>query len=184
MPIATYRAIARFAPIPIKSITPSNQLSYVARFEAEKQGILVAGDAGCVDFKPKRNSPHYYQKLLDALLPLHVVQVAHHAGNNAHFYRVLAAANYPQGVLRSFLLVSHATRDRHRPSREFNQFVQDLRRQPEVIKLLFTTQPRADKIREFQRLVHPRVGTLANAGDARLVFRQGAWKVVMHAIKV
>jgi hypothetical protein len=185
LPIGTYGTIATFALIPIKNITPSNQLSYVARFEAEKQGILVAGDAGCVDFKPKRNSPHYYPKLLDALLPLHVVQVAHHAGNNAHFYRVLAAANYPHQVSQSFLLVSHATKDPHRPSREFNQFVQDLRRQPEVIKLLFTTQPRADKIHEFKPLVHPNVGTTAaSAGDARLVFRQGAWEVLMHAIKV
>jgi hypothetical protein len=183
LPIGTYAALARFALIPLKSITPSNQLSYVARFEAEKQGILVAGDAGCVDF---RQSPHtpYYPKLLTALLPLHVVQVAHHAGNNAHFYRVLLEANYPKQSLHSFLLVSHATADLHRPSQEFSQFLQDVRRDPEIVSVLFTTQPTPDKVRDFRFLVHQRVGPVAQAGDARLEFRKGKWSVTKHSISV
>ena len=137
-----------------------------------------------MDFKQKRNSPHYYRELLDALLPLHVVQVAHHAGNNAHFYRVLAAAKYPQQDTQSFLLVSHATHDNHRPSREFSQFVQGLRRKSDVAKILFTTQPIPDKVREFKSLVHPTVGPVATEGDASLVFKQGGWRVVKHAIQV
>jgi len=184
LPIGTYVAFARLALIPIKNITPSNQLSYVARFEAEEQGILVIGDAGCVDFKPSRKAP-YYPELVDSLLPLHVVQVAHHAGNNAHFYRVLLEAKYPQEVTPSFLLVSHATNDSHRPSREFGQFVQDIRQDPETVSVLFTTQPRAEKIRDFRALVHPPVGPqIAKEGDVRLVFRNGNWTVIKHVISV
>jgi hypothetical protein len=156
----------------------------VARFEAEEQGIMVTGDAGCVDFKPSRKAP-YYPELVDSLLPLHVVQVAHHAGNNAHFYRVLLEAKYPQEVTRSFLLVSHATNDRHRPSREFEQFVQDIRQDPETVSVLFTTQPRAEKIRDFRSLVHSPTGPqVATEGDVRLEFRNGNWTVIKHVISV
>jgi hypothetical protein len=59
----------------LKSIMPSNQLSYVMRFSAENQGILVSGGAGCADFKPGGRRP-YYTELLKALPPLRVVQVA------------------------------------------------------------------------------------------------------------
>jgi len=169
--------------IPLKSITPSNQLSYVARFGCEGQGILISGDAGCVDFVPKPNAP-YYPTLLGALLPLHVVQVAHHAGNNAQFYRVLTAAKYPDNVGHSYLLVSHATEDIYRPSREFRQFVQDVRREPDVAKILFTTQPRIEKVREFYALVHPPVGPIAREGDVRIEFRDGEWAVTKHAVAI
>ena len=183
LPIGTYAVVAGLALIPIKGITPSNQLSYVARFEAEKQGILVTGDAGCVDFKSSRSAP-YYPDLLKSLLPLHVVQVAHHAGNNAHFYRVLSEAHYPQGVSQSFLLVSHATGDAHRPSREFRSFLGNIRQEPEIANILFTTQPRAQKVRDFRPLVHQPVGRIAKEGDVRLEFRNGTWTVIKHAIKV
>jgi hypothetical protein len=33
----------------IRSITPSNQLSYIGRFDFQGQRILITGDAGCVD---------------------------------------------------------------------------------------------------------------------------------------
>jgi len=183
LPIGTYAAFARLALIPTKSITPSNQLSYVARFGAEEQGILVTGDAGCVDFRPNRNEP-YFRNLLGALLPLHVVQVAHHAGNNAHFYRVLQAVKYPERAERSFLLVSHATDDIDRPSREFRQFVQDFRQEPDIAKILFTTKPTPDKIHGYESLVHTNVGPVAREGDVRLEFRNGTWNVAKHAIKV
>jgi hypothetical protein len=183
LPIGTYAMVAGLAMIPIKSITPSNQLSYVARFEAEEQGILVTGDAGCVDFRSSR-SASYYPELLDSLLPLHVVQVAHHAGNNAHFYRVLSKAHYPQGVSHSYLLVSHATDDVHRPSREFRWFLENIHQEPEIANILFTTQPRAEKVRDFIPLVHQPVGRIATEGDVRLEFRNGTWTVTKHAIKV
>ena len=183
LPVCVYADVAFHSLIELRKITPSNQLSYVLRFSQEEQGILVAGDAGLVDFKPEGKQP-YYERLLESLPPLHVVQVAHHAGYNMHFYRVLQAVEYPGAVARSYLLLSHATRDRHRPSREFGDFAADLRRDPENVSLLFTTQPREDAVRDLESLVHPRVGPPAEAGDMRLEFGNGAWTVTKHAITV
>ena len=183
LPVGVYAHLATQSLSLIKSITPSNQLSYVAHFSSEDQGILVAGDAGCVDFKPRGRRP-YYDELLHALCPLHVVQVAHHAGNNAHFYRVLKAARFPNAVNQSFLLLSHATHDRHRPAHEFGEFVADIRSNPEIMSLLFTAEPRLEKIRGFENLIHGRVGLRADRGDARLEFRDGTWTVTKHAIDV
>ena len=121
----------------IKGITPSNQLSYVVHVAAEEQGILVTGDAGFVEFKQEQKRT-YHPALLQALSPLHVVQIAHHGGKAAYFYRVLRDANYPQ--TDSFLLLSHATRDKHRPSREFREFAEYARRDPELIRMLFTAR--------------------------------------------
>jgi hypothetical protein len=73
LPLGSYAALAHLAFMRTKSITPSNQLSYVARFTAEKQNILITGDAGCVDFKLDKRTA-YYRELLATLRPLHVVQ--------------------------------------------------------------------------------------------------------------
>lgn len=183
LPIGVYADIAVWSLYMLKSITPSNQLSYVMRFSAENQGILVAGDAGCVDFKPKGRR-QYYPRLLKELSQLHVVQVAHHAGNNAHFYRVLSAAKSLTQEARSFLLVSHATHDRVRPSNEFRQFLEHVRRDTQTVHVLFTTQPLQEKISDFASLIHCSVGPVAHAGDVRLRFRCGKWKVEKHAISI
>lgn len=120
----------------IRSITPSNQLSYIGCFRFLEQVILVSGDAGCVDFKSARNS--YHQPLLDAMRPLHVIQVAHHGGNNAHFYRVLDAAKYPEQDEQSYLLLSHALHDKTRPSDVFHDFLLATLGKGDDVKLLFT----------------------------------------------
>jgi hypothetical protein len=93
LPIGDYARMTFHLLLPSKSIKPSNQLSYVLRLSFEGQGMLVSGDAGCVDFAPRRG-PKFHKTLLDALLPLHVIQVAHHGGNNAQFYNVLLSAQY------------------------------------------------------------------------------------------
>ena len=183
LPIGVYAEVALYSLGVLKSITPSIQLSYVMRFSAEDQGILVSGDAGCVDFKPKGRKP-YYPDLLKALSPLHVVQVAHHGGNNDHFYRVLNAARYPKTGEQSYLLISHATHDRHRPSDEFRKFVEHVRHDAEIVSVLFTTQPLPEKVSDFASLVHTTVGPPAKEGDVRLEFRNGAWEVTKHAIAV
>jgi hypothetical protein len=183
LPVGVYAEVAFHSAIELRKITPSNQLSYVLRFSAEEQRISVSGDAGLVDFKDQGRRP-YYEEMLESLLPLHVVQVAHHAGYNAHFCRVLQAVEYPGTAARSFLLVSHATRDRHRPSREFRDFVADVRRDPENVSVLFTTQPMEESVRDFESLVHPRVGPPAEEGDVRLEFGNGEWRVTKHAIVV
>ena len=119
------------------------------------QGILVSGDAGFVDFAPPRGE--YYPALLDALLPLHVVQVAHHAGNNAHFYRALLAAGYADQEAESLLLVSHATRDRFRPSDGVRHLPGAGPRGPGwASRILFTSKPSAAKVRNYPRGDPPR----------------------------
>lgn len=164
----------------IRSITPSNQLSYVGCFRHADQSILVSGDAGCVDFKSGHKT--YHPELLAAMNPLHVVQVAHHGGNNAHFYRVLAAAGYPEQADPSFLLLSHATHDKTRPSDVFREFLLTSLGEGDDIRLLFTSEPTLDKVEDFLAAIHPVVGAAGEVGDIRLVHDAGAWRVDAHAI--
>ena len=182
LPIGNYMALTTLFAIPIKSITPSNQLSYVLKFKFDGQGILVAGDAGCVDFKPKRGS--YYKKLIDELLPLHVVQVAHHGGNNAHFYGFLLKARYAEQKEKSLLLLSHATHDQHRPSKEFGMFIEKVRKDVDTASLLFTSEPDPQKVRDYLPIIHPVVGNPANVGDVRIEYDMKEWDVKSHAVKV
>ncbi len=181
LPLGAYVAGAREARIPILSITPSNQLSLVTRFAMDGQGILVTGDSGFVDFAAEQG--RYHPQLLAALLPLQVVQVAHHAGNNAHFYRALLAAGYAEQLDGSLLLVSHATRDRHRPSPAFAQFVGACAAGPTRPRVLFTSKPSAAKVRAFRETIHPVVGGSHLVGDVRLVCDDGTWTVLHHAIR-
>lgn len=183
LPIEAAIKLSLFYVMPLKSITPSNQLSYVMRLEYKDQGILVTGDAGMVDFKPSSRGD-YYQGLLSALLPLHVVQVAHHGGNNAHFYRVLDAAKYPEQTANSYLLLSHATDDKYRPSLEFRDFLLNGRAFGEDITLLFTSTPDPMKVVDYRDAVHPVVGPSAKEGDVRLIFENGTWRVAAHAVAV
>ncbi|QCB55918.1 hypothetical protein E5675_16755 [Sphingopyxis sp. PAMC25046] len=166
----------------IRSITPSNQLSYIGCFRHAGQSILVTGDAGCVDFKLDRNA--YHPKLLAAMAPLHVIQVAHHGGNNAHFYRVLAAANYPGQTDPSFMLLSHATHDKTRPSGEFRDFLLTSLGDDDDIRLLFTSEPTMEKVEDLLGAIHPAVGVRDKKGDIRLVHGTGRWKVEAHAIDI
>jgi hypothetical protein len=181
LPVGQYVGRARAERIPVRSITPSNQLSFVARLEWEGQGILVCGDAGFVDFP--QGGAGYAPALLAGLLPAHVIQVAHHAGNNAHFYRALLEAGYARQPGPSLLLVSHATRDRYRPSPEFASFVEHLRPGPEGPRVLFTSKPSADRVRAVRPAVHPVVGTPHLVGDVRLTFDGAHWIVDRHSIR-
>lgn len=183
LPIGSYMAAFVAKEIPIKNITPSNQLSYVLRFKFKGQGILVTGDAGFVDFKSNSNG-RYSQALLNALLPLHLIQIAHHGGNNAHFYRVLLDADYPAQLESSLLLISHATDDTHRPSKEFGMFVEQVRRDGDDVKLLFTSRPKAEKVQDYTELIYPVVGQVGDVGDIRISFDSGNWVVQKHAIQV
>lgn len=183
LPIGTYAA-AMLTRIPIKSITPSNQLSYVFKLGFNDQKILIAGDAGCVDFKPSGNSP-YFPALLGALDQLHVVQVAHHAGNNAHFYRVLLKSGYATNTSnRSFLMLSHATQDRHRPTPEFQRFVEQLENNRLSFKLLFTSEPNAAKVKPYRHLAYSVIGRSHTCGDVRLTCDAKTWQVDRHAIRL
>lgn len=166
----------------IKSITPSNQLSYIARIGFAEQGILISGDAGCVDFKSQ--SGEYYEQLLGAMLPLHVVQIAHHGGNNAHFYRVLNAAQFPEQADPSLLLLSHATNDKTRPSPEFRDFVLGTLKQGDDVRLLFTSKPTIGKVADYKDAIHPVVGASNDVGDVQIVYERQRWRVQAHAVEV
>lgn len=182
LPIGDYMAAFAMSAIPIKSITPSNQLSYVARLASDGQGILISGDAGFVDFKPRHGG--YYAQLLQSLLPLHVIQVAHHGGNNAHFYRVLLEAGYAEQEDKSYLLLSHATEDKYRPSKEFGMFIEAVRKEGDDLRLLFTSRPESSKVRDYKEIINPPVGGIADVGDIRLSLDQAGWVVKAHAIHV
>ncbi|MCU0266189.1 MAG: hypothetical protein MUC45_08760 [Actinomycetia bacterium] len=181
LPVGDYVTRAREAAIPIQWITPSNQLSLVTRFDFAGQAVLVVGDSGFVDFTAPEGG--YHPRLLAALLPLQVVQVAHHAGNNAHFYRALLAAGWAEQPGQPLLLVSHATRDRHRPSPAFGQFLAALRDGPADPRVVFTSKPSVARVRSFRDAIHPVVGTSHLVGDARLVCDDGTWTVARHAIR-
>jgi hypothetical protein len=181
--VGSYAMLMFSQLLPTKSITPSNQLSYVARFQFEEQGLLVSGDAGCVDFSPSRGNK-FYKDLLNAPLPLHVIQVAHHGGNNAKFYNVLLKAKYDEQSAESFLLLSHASNDGHRPSDIFGQFVANLRKDVDNVQILFTGVPRKKYVKDFRTLIAQRTEPRMPAGDIRLSFDGHNWKVRKHAIEV
>lgn len=166
---------------PVRSITPSNQLSYVMCFHHMDQRILVAGDAGMVDFSPKSRMP-YYPELLEALRPLQVVQIAHHGGRNAHFYRVLARADYARGLQTTYLLLSHATHDSHRPSAEFAEFAMRTADAGTPPSILFTSKPNATRVQDFAHLVHPITHPAQDVGDVVLVYN-GSWDVLQHVVQ-
>lgn len=185
LPIGSYASFVSKAVIPIKGITPSNQLSYVMRFSHADQAILVTGDAGCVDFKPEARTSPYHQPLLDCLADLDVVQIAHHGGANAHFYRCLIASDFKDQVRPAHLLLSHAVNDKHRPSKEFDAFVATIRR-PNALKILFTSRPKAEKVCNFRDIiVDVTGGPASDRGDVRLIFSEGApWEVTRHLVEI
>jgi hypothetical protein len=178
IPTSHYEFAAHLISIPVRSITPSNQLSYVVRLDVQGQRLLIAGDAGMVDFRISR--ARWHQALIKALKNINIVQVAHHAGNNAYFYHALDAAG---GSSHEFLLLSHATHDKTRPSPAFAEFMRSRavnRRTPSV---LFTSTPDTDKVKAFEAAIYPVVGTPNVVGDIRLTF-DGGWQVDSHAIHV
>ena len=184
LPVGIYMAYLAMEDIPIKNITPSNQLSYVMRFGYKEQGILITGDAGFVDAKIG-NTKKYYPDIINSLLPLHVIQVAHHGGNNAHFYRVLLKANYPSENYQSFLLLSHATNDKYRPSKEFGMFVEQVRTDTDGVKILFTSEPNESKVHDYKDIIYPLAGVSVKSyvGDVQIAFN-GNWVVMKHAVHV
>lgn len=183
LPVSQVAFFARL--LPIRSITPSNELSYVMRFRHDEQNILVCGDTGFVDFKPLGRKAPFYGPLIRALKSLAVIQVAHHGGSNAYFYRALIAAKYDRQKLPSFLLLSHGVHDAKRPNAVFDKFIDKVRFANRKISLLFTSQPLPINVVNFVPLIEPVRGTAppADRGDVRLSYDR-AWKVLEHRIKV
>jgi hypothetical protein len=181
LPYGHYVAQLAFLKIPIKRITVSNQLSYILKIEFDKQGILITGDAGGVDFLRKKI---YYEKLLEVIHPLHIIQVAHHAGNNHNFYPFLLASGYPKKDVKSFLLISHATKDKSRPSEEFRLFIEEMRNVNDNVNLLFTSKPEEQKVKSYQSIIFKNVGSVADVGDVQICYNKKKWEVIKHSIKI
>jgi hypothetical protein len=127
----------------------------------------------------------YFPRLISELKPLHVVQVAHHGGSNAHFYRVLEEADYPKQQEHSFLLLSHGYRDKTRPSDVFHDFLITNFGAGNNVSLLFTSEPEKQKVVDYIGAINPRVGPRADVGDIRLQYDKASdWTVLRHAIEV
>lgn len=185
IPIGNYMMNFMACNLLVKPVTPSNQLSYVVKFQYENQGILIAGDAGFVDFKPlSSKSKNYYPSLLESLNKLHIIQIAHHAGRNSHFYHVIQNTNYSKQEDTSFLLLSHATKDRSRPSKEFESFVKNITQQNKNINLLFTCMPQKRKVNNYQSFIYKNIGVPQEKGDVRLIYDGTKWIVKKHSILV
>lgn len=184
LPAVDYAAYALSSRIEIKGITPSNQLSSAFIVRYREQGILVSGDTGFVDFPVKPRSRKYHPRLIAALEDIAVVQVAHHGGANAHFYRALQKANSPLAQPASFLLLSHGSDDPHRPSAEFSYYVGGAKRDDRKAYVLFTGKPRAERIADIRPYIYRRAGPIATGGDLRLIYGDNAWVVEKHAVDV
>jgi hypothetical protein len=183
LPIGVYFALIGL--IPLKPVTASNQLSYVMLFESSGQKILITGDAGCVDFWDKKTKS-FYPALLSAMADLHVVQVAHHAGNNHRFYHVLQQIGYGSvSASQSFLLLSHSVNDTYRPSLAFASFISALPSAVPTFELLTTSDPDPSKVSAFRALYHSATRSpSATVGDIRLAYQNGAWVVNQHLVQV
>ena len=179
-----YASVLSREVIPREGITASNQLSYVFTLELAGQRILICGDAGFYKFRKTRSE--FHSKLLPPLRPLHVVQIAHHAGRNYDFYHALIASEFEKQKPRAFLLLSHAVHDKYRPSLAFQSFVSRLRRESDEPWLLFTSMPRDSKIHEYSGLIYRAVSAPAEQGDVRLSYHSdgSAWQVDRHAIDI
>jgi|GEM_PF-1367813 len=191
LPIGTYLLAYHSDNLRSGTVTPSNRLSYVLRFQFLNQAILVTGDAGFSDFAPDRTS-NFYPKLLNLLERLHVVQVAHHGGNNHMFYQALDASRLTEQNEWVLLLLSHAVDDKTRPRKEFRSFVARFRHDGvDNVSVLFTSRPRLDNVDTIIDLIHPlepsSIGA-ADKGDVRLSFPCEAgtaeWRVINHFIQV
>jgi len=182
LPVNESITLAMMSRIPVKSISPSNQLSYVMKIEHAEQAMLICGDSGFSDFMVTR---HVAEPLMLAELQrLNVIQVAHHGGNNQWFYPVLVEAWKDRAAPVPIMLLSHAHEDRHRPNKQFEQFVEEVAADSDERFVVFTSKPRPDRIEAFRDKVMRPVGTVSRVGDVRLQFASGRWELSRHAIDV
>ncbi len=185
LPIGNYMMNFMACNLLVKPVSASNQLSYVVKFQFENQGILIVGDAGFVDFKPIAScNKKYFPSLLGSLNNLQVIQIAHHAGRNSHFYHVLLNTDYPNQKDFSYLLLSHATEDKTRPSKEFESFISRITQHNKNLKLLFTSSPLKRKVKNYKSFIYPNIGIPKDRGDVRLTYDGNKWDVKKHSIHV
>ncbi|MBU2956115.1 hypothetical protein Q4511_16060 [Paracoccus sp. 1_MG-2023] len=178
---AVYMALT--SNIPVKGITPSNDLSYVLTISHAGQTTLICGDTGMWDFKAGRNG--FEKKLLERLTDVSVAQVAHHAGLNRYFYHSLREAWRGRKDAMPYLLVSHAENDAHRPNTEFETFVRT-GWDRDATNLLFTCQPSPAHVTHIRHRLHKLENVPAPMCrcDIRMSYSPAGWAVLKHGIKV
>lgn len=178
---AAYMALT--SRIPVKGITPSNDLSYVLTVSHAGQTTLICGDTGMWDFKVGHKG--FEQKLIDRLTDVSVAQVAHHAGLNRYFYHSLREAWRGRKDAMPYLLVSHAENDAHRPNAEFETFVRTGWNR-NATNLLFTCQPSPAHVTHIGHRLHKLENVPAPMGrcDIRMSYSPAGWAVLQHGIKV
>jgi hypothetical protein len=183
LPAHSAAFVALLSNIPVKGITPSNDLSYVLTVSHASQTILICGDTGMWDFKVGRKG--FEQKLIDRLTDVSVAQVAHHAGLNRYFYHSLREAWRGRSGVMPYLLVSHAEDDAHRPNAEFEIFVRTGWDQT-ASNLLFTCRPLATHVKQFAKRLHKLENVPVPMGrcDVRMRYGPAGWAVLQHGIKV
>ena len=184
LPVGDYGFMVAGFKYDLRDVSASNQLSYVVRAEHKGQGILISGDTGMVDFVRRSRRPRKYEEaMLKELMPLHVVQVAHHGGRNWYFYEVLMEAGYYKNQEQSYLLLSHAVNDHHRPSDVFADFMDDLRKWRSNVRVLFTSRPNAGRVAAFRPMLEEPKGPISDEGSIRISFSQGNWSVDRHSVQ-
>lgn len=183
LPARTAAYMAFTTDIPVKNITPSNDLSYVLTVSHAGQTILICGDTGMWDFRIPWKG--FEQKLIDRLTDVSVAQVAHHAGLNRYYYHSLLEAWQARSDAVPYLLISHAENDIHRPNQEFETFVQKTW-DSNATNLLFTSQPRASRVTSIRHRLYKLRGVPEAVArcDIRMSYGSAEWSVIQHGIKV
>ena len=108
--------------------------------------------------------------------------IAHHGGNNTHFYRVLEQCKGKVDLQNAYMLLSHEVRSLYRPNDVFRIFIENIATPHSGPELLFTSAPRLAAVRGFERLIATPTEPPVDSGDVGLEFDNGAWTVVAHAI--
>lgn len=168
----------------LEGLSDSNQLSYIIRFDAGGQGILVTGDSGFDGFAVGSDSAATYETALtDKLKGVSVIQAPHHGGISRHFYRAIESAGFAEETQKTYLLLSHEADSHHRPSMALADYMSRLpSKRP--LELLFTNQPKPERVRGYRKRFASDVNqTGGQDGDVRLQFDGQEWTVVRHTIR-
>jgi len=168
----------------LEGLSDSNQLSYVIRFDAGGQGILVTGDSGFDGFAIGSDRAATYETALtDKLKGLSVIQAPHHGGISRHFYRAIENAGFAEETQKTHLLLSHEADSPHRPSMALADYMSRLPSE-RLLELLFTNQPKPERVQGYRGRFASNVDqTGGEDGDVHLQFDGREWTVVRHTIR-
>ncbi|SOB80690.1 hypothetical protein SAMN06297144_1190 [Sphingomonas guangdongensis] len=166
----------------LEGLSHSNQLSYVIRFDAEGQGVLITGDSGFDGFARGRDRASEYESgLTDHLKGLSVIQAPHHGGISRHFYRAINSAGFAKETAPCFLLLSHERHSAHRPATALPDYLSTLPA-GHGLKLLFTSEPAAEQVAGC----HERFASVTKTDrepHGEIVLKcDKSWSVIRHTV--